>query len=115
MYNKLNTKVNDLESKFLDTPTLIQTNCSDSTVLNAKVSEVGNKLPDGSGLVTASVLNTKTGEIMNKIPDHAKYITTLKFNVFSGTIFDSKLNKRIYQQMVILILVHKLLTKKKRK
>ena len=46
------------------------------TVLNTKISEIENKVPDTSGLVTNTLLNTKIGEVEKKIPDHAKYITT---------------------------------------
>ena len=35
---------------------------------------------DTSGLVTISVLNTKISEVENKIPDNSKYITTQKVN-----------------------------------
>ena len=34
------------------------------------------KIPDTSGLVTTTVLNTKISEIENKIPDNSKYIIT---------------------------------------
>ena len=34
------------------------------------------KIPDTKGLVTATVLNTKISEVGNKIPDSSKYITT---------------------------------------
>ena len=37
-------------------------------------------MPDTSSLVTATVLNTKISEVENKIPDYAKYITTQKIN-----------------------------------
>ena len=43
-----------------------------TTVLITKISEVKNKIPDSSRLVTSTVLNTKVGEVDNKIPDHAK-------------------------------------------
>ena len=49
----------------LDKSRLLTTN-----VLNAKISEVENKIPSVSGLVTASVLNTNIGEVENKIPNH---------------------------------------------
>ena len=46
-------------------------------VLNIKVNEVEQKkFKMVGGLVTTAVLNTKIGEVENKIPDHAKYITT---------------------------------------
>ena len=47
------------------------------TVLNTKIGEVDNKIPDTSslvtpdtsGFVTTTVLNIKTAEVENKIPD----------------------------------------------
>ena len=39
------------------------------TVLHTKTEEVGNKIADTSGLVTAVVLNIKIGEFDNKIPE----------------------------------------------
>ena len=47
-----------------------------TTVWNEKISEVDNKIPDTSSLVTMNVLNTNISAVENKIPDHAKYITT---------------------------------------
>ena len=46
-----------------------------ATVLNTKINEVENKLPNTSNLVTTNVLNTKIGEVENKIPGNSKYIT----------------------------------------
>ena len=43
--------------------------------------------------MTATVLNTKIGEVENKIPDHAKYITTFESNKFAGSVFDTKLKQ----------------------
>ena len=40
--------------------------------------------------MTTTVLNAKIGEVKNKIPDHAKYTTATKFNKFTGSIFDTK-------------------------
>ena len=51
-----------------------------TNVLNTKISEGENKIPNTSSLVTATVLTTKVGEVENKIPDHAKCITTQEFN-----------------------------------
>ena len=42
-------------------------------------------------LGNTTVLNTKIGEVENKIPDHAKYITIPEFNKFAGILFDTKL------------------------
>ena len=58
-----------------------------TTVLNTKISEVENKIPDASSLTTTTVLNTKIVEIENKIPDHAKYITTQEFNKLKAENF----------------------------
>ena len=38
------------------------------------------KVPDTSSLVTTTVLNTKISEAENKIPNHDKYITSPEFN-----------------------------------
>ena len=64
-----------LIKKIPDTSVLVT-----ATVLNTKISEVGNKIPDTGSLVTTTVLNTKISEFENKTPDHAKYITTQEFN-----------------------------------
>ena len=37
--------------------------------MNTKISEVENKLPNKSGLVTTTVLNTKISEVENNIPN----------------------------------------------
>ena len=34
------------------------------------------KIPNTSNFVTTTVLNTKISEVENKIPDNSKYITT---------------------------------------
>ena len=39
------------------------------TVLNTKIKEVENKIPDMSGLVTTRVVNTKIGDVENKTPN----------------------------------------------
>ena len=61
--------------------------------------------------MTTNVLNTKIGEAENKIPDHDRYVTTPEFNkltaesfaarlkqaaVVDKTDFDNKLSRRIY-------------------
>ena len=62
-------------------------------VLNTKISEVENKIPDTSSLVTTTVLNTKIGEAENRIPDHAKYITTQEFNKLTAENFAARLKQ----------------------
>ena len=47
------------------------------TVLNAKISEVENKILNTSSLVTTTVLNTK-------IPDNSNYTITQEFNKFTS-------------------------------
>ena len=60
------------------------------TVLNTKISEIENKVPDTSGLVTNTLLNTKIGEVEKNIPDHAKYITTSEFNKLTAENFTAR-------------------------
>ena len=48
-------------------------------VLNTKIGEVEDKIPDTSSLVTTTVLNTKISEVGNKIPDNSKYVTNQEF------------------------------------
>ena len=63
------------------------------TVLNTKISEVENKIPDTSNLVTTTVLNTKINEVENKIPDDFKYITTQEFNKLTAENFAARLKQ----------------------
>ena len=51
------------------------------------------KIPNTSGLVTAVVLNTKIGENENKIPDKSKYITTQEFNKSTAENFVARLKQ----------------------
>ena len=51
-----------------------------TTVLNTNISEVENKVPNTSNLVTGTALNTKIREAQNKISDNSKYIATQEFN-----------------------------------
>ena len=65
-----------------------------TTVLNTKISEVENKLPNNSSsLVTTTVLNTKISEVENKITDHAKYITTQEFNKLTAANFATRIKE----------------------
>ena len=50
-------------------------------VLNTKISEVDNKIPNTSSLVTTIVLNTKIIEVENKIPDSSKHNTSQEFKI----------------------------------
>ena len=48
------------------------------TVLNTKINEIENKIPDTSSLVTTTVLNTKISEIKKKIPNHDYYYSWIQ-------------------------------------
>ena len=43
--------------------------------------------------MTTTVLDTKIGEVENKIPDYVKYVTTPEFNKFSDLKLDTKLKQ----------------------
>ena len=43
--------------------------------------------------MTTTVLNTKIGEVENNIPDHAKYITTQQFNKLTAENFAARLKQ----------------------
>ena len=57
-----------------------------TTVLNTKICEVENKIPDTINLATTNVLNTKISKVENKIPTHDKYITTPEFNKLTAEV-----------------------------
>ena len=48
---------------------------------------------DTTSLVSTIVLNTKVGEVDNKIPDHAKYITTQEFSKLHAENFAARLKQ----------------------
>ena len=62
-----------------------------TTVLNTKISETENTIPNTSCLVTTFDLSTKTSEVENKIADHPKRITTPEFNKLTAGNFVAKL------------------------
>ena len=64
-----------------------------TAVLNTKISEFENKIPDTSSLVSANVVNTKISEVENESPHHAKYITTQEFNKLTAEHFARKLKQ----------------------
>ena len=59
-------------------------------VLNTKISEAENKIPDTSSLV---VLNTKVSAVENKIPDNSWYIATQEFNKLLPENFAARLKQ----------------------
>ena len=64
-----------------------------TTVLNTKVSEVDNKIPDTCSLVTTNVLKTKISEVGNKTTDNSKYITTQEFDKLTVEHFAARLRQ----------------------
>ena len=68
MYNKLNTKVNNLEKEIPDATTLIRINHynTDKHNLEKKFEDIDKKIPYVSGLVATTVLNTKLEKLKIK-------------------------------------------------
>ena len=65
-----------------------------TTVLNTKIGELENKIPNNSGLKTTSVLNTKTGEVQNKILIMLYLLLFLNLiNLLAQYLIKIKLNK----------------------
>ena len=75
-----------------------------TTVLNTKISEVENTIPDTSGLATTTVLKTKISEVENEIPNHDKYITTPEFNKLTAESFAARLKQATLGTKIILII-----------
>ena len=48
---------------------------------------------DTTGLMTRTVLNTKISEADNKIPDNSKYVTTDDFNKLTAEDFAARLKQ----------------------
>ena len=61
--------------------------------MNTKISEVENKIPNTSSLVTTTVHNTKISESKNKVPNHDKCITTPEFNKLTAENFTARLKQ----------------------
>ena len=64
-----------------------------TTVLNTKISEVENKLPDNSSLVAKTLLNTKVIEVENRVPDNSKDVTIQEFNNLTTKSFAARLKQ----------------------
>ena len=96
-----------VENKILDANSVIK-----KTDLNAKITEIENKIPSITSLATNSALipvkneipdvsslikktdyNTKISEIERKVSDHNHgiYITTLEFNNLAAGVFTARL------------------------
>ena len=57
-----------------------------STVLNAKINEVANKIPDTNGLVTTTVLSRKIRVAENKILDVSSLVKKTNYNIETSDI-----------------------------
>ena len=71
--NTLKTKANNLGKKIPDATTLTHINKYITNKQNSEKKTIWNvdkNKPDTRGLVTATVLNTKVCEVENKIPDN---------------------------------------------
>ena len=77
VYNKLNTKVNNLENKIPEATTLIQISQhnADKQGLGKEMVDLIKKIPDVSGTVTTTVAQTNIGEVERKIPDFRGLMT----------------------------------------
>ena len=64
-----------------------------ATVLNTKISEVENKIPNTSSLFTIAVLNIKISEVENKNSDNSKNITTQEFNELTAENLAARLRQ----------------------
>ena len=64
-----------------------------ATALNTKICEVEHKKLDTNSLVATNVLNAKISEVENKIPYHPKYITTQGFNKLTAENFAERLKQ----------------------
>ena len=73
-FNKLNRKVNSLEDKISDAITIFQINQDNTDKKKWKKRVDADKnIPDVKCVVTATVLNTKIIEVENNIPDTSSY------------------------------------------
>ena len=70
-----------------------------TAVLNTKISEVENKIPDVNGLVKKRYYNRKT------LGTDAKYFTTSNYNKFTSEMIETKIEKGLVDKYNILNLV----------
>ena len=70
--------------------TLIHINQCNTSKQWTNVSELENKIPNNSSIMTTDVLNAKISEVTNIILDNSKYITTQEFDKLSAEILFSR-------------------------
>ena len=80
----LNTKIGEIENKIPDSSDLVTT-----TIFNKKIVEAENKIPDVSSLVKKTDYNTKISNIATK------YFTTSDYSKFTSQMLEMKMKKRI--------------------
>ena len=81
----LNAKITEIENKI---PSIT------GLATNSALAAVENKIPNVSSLVKKADYNTKINEIENKVNDHnhGKYITTPEFNILAAKAFNARLS-----------------------
>ena len=78
-FDRLKTKVNNLEKKTPNATTLIHVSQynTDQNIQCKKLEMVIKIVPDANGLVTTTVLNTKISEVRNKLADTSSLVKFL--------------------------------------
>ena len=61
--------------------------------MNTKISEIKNKITKTSISVTTTLLNRKIGELENKIPNHDAYISNVQLKKLTAENFKEKLKQ----------------------
>ena len=73
--------------------------------MNTKVSEVENKIPNTSSLVTTTVLKTKIGKVDNKILKAQKHILLLlkNLNQLTAENFKERMKQAYLAKMILIM------------
>ena len=81
----MSEKITEIRNKIPSITGLVTTNA-----LNAKVTNIANKVSNTNSLVKKNDYNTNIKDIKNKIQNHYKYITITEFDKFPGEKFQIK-------------------------
>ena len=93
-FNTPKTKVNNLEKKNPDSTTLLWiselevSGLVTTTILNIKISEIENKIPNISDLIKKEDQHAEISDI------EGKYFTTSDYNKFTSEILDAKIKQK---------------------
>ena len=93
-FNTPKTKVNNLEKKNPDSTTLLWiselevSGLVTTTILNIKISEIENKIPNISDLIKKEDQHAEISDI------EGKYVTTSDYNKFTSEILDAKIKQK---------------------